>query len=124
MVHPTAVLPEGSLVGPGCVILATVVATTAIEIGAHVVMTPGATFAHDTAVGSFVTFGSGARMAGGVIVDDGAYLGAGALVREGCRVGAWSLVGMGAVVLSDIPAAEAWVGNPARRLRALDRPTE
>lgn len=122
VVHPTAVLPDGLVVGPGCVILATVVVTTAIEIGAHVVMMPGVTVAHDGTVGSFVTFGSGARLAGGVVVDDGAYLGAGALVREGCRIGAWSLVGMGAVVLSDIPPGEAWVGNPARRLRSLDLP--
>ncbi len=75
-------------------------------------------------MGSFVTVGAGVRLAGGVTVGDGAYLGAGALVREGCRIGPWSLVGMGAVVLDDVPPAEVWVGNPARRLRAVDLPAE
>ena len=60
-------------------------------------------------------------VAGLVTIGEGAYLGAGALVREGLSVGAWSLVGMGAVVLSDVPSGEVWVGHPARRLRQVER---
>jgi acetyltransferase-like isoleucine patch superfamily enzyme len=29
---------------------------------------------------------------------------------------------MGSVVLRDVPPGEVWVGNPARRLRAVTRP--
>jgi serine acetyltransferase len=39
-------------------------------------------------------------------------------------VGAWALIGMGAVVLTDVPAAEVWVGVPARRMRAVELPAD
>ncbi len=122
VVHPSASIPPGCRLGRGSVVLAAVVATTAVEVGEHSVVMPAVVLTHDDVVGGFVTFGAGARLAGRVTVGDGAYVGAGALVREGCRVGAWALVGMGAVVLRDVPPAEAWVGNPARRLRALELP--
>jgi sugar O-acyltransferase (sialic acid O-acetyltransferase NeuD family) len=124
VVHPSAVLADGCTLGPGSVVLAAVVATTAVELGAHVVVMPTTVVTHDDAVGSFVTFGAGVKLAGGVTVGDGAYLGAGALVREGGHIGAWSVVGMGAVVLGDVPTGEAWVGNPARRLRTLELPPD
>jgi sugar O-acyltransferase (sialic acid O-acetyltransferase NeuD family) len=124
VVHPSAVMPDGCRLGAGSVVLAASVSTTAVEIGEHVVMMPAVVFAHDVAVGSFVTFGAGVRLGGNVTAGEGSYLGAGAVVREGCHVGAWSVVGMGAAVLHDVPPAEAWVGNPARRLRALELPPD
>jgi sugar O-acyltransferase (sialic acid O-acetyltransferase NeuD family) len=124
VVHPSAILPDGCTLGPGSIVLASVVATTGVQIGAHVVVMPTAVFTHDDAVGSFVTFGTGTKLAGRVAVGDGAYLGAGALVREGCAIGSWSVVGMGAVVLDGVPMGEAWVGNPARRLLAVELPPD
>ncbi len=98
VVHAAASLARGTEVGPGSVLLAGVVVTAPQRIGAHVVAMP--------------------------TVGEGAYLGAGALVREALTVGRWSLVGMGAVVLSDVPPFEVWVGNPARRLRHVELVTD
>lgn len=120
LVHPTAVLVAST--GPGTVVLATAVATTAVRIGAHVAVMPGAVFTHDDFVGDYSTFGAGARLAGHVTVGEGAYIGAGALVREGVSIGPWALVGMGAVVTTDVPAGEVWAGVPARRLRDVEVP--
>ena len=85
--------------------LAGAVATTGVQIGAHVAVMPSVVLTHDDVVCDFATLGSGARLAGDVIVGEGAYIGAGALVREHCRIGAWALVGMGAGVTGDIPPA-------------------
>jgi acetyltransferase-like isoleucine patch superfamily enzyme len=63
-----------------------------------------------------------ATLRNGITIAPESVIGAGALVREHCRIGAWSAVGMGAAVLHDVPAAEVWAGNPARRLRALELP--
>lgn len=117
IVHPTTVLPARTEVGPGTVVLAGVVATTDVVLGAHVAVMPGAILTHDDVVGDYATLGSGIRLGGGVRVGEGAYLGAGALVRERVRIGRWALVGIGAVVLEDVPAGEVWAGVPARRLR-------
>jgi sugar O-acyltransferase (sialic acid O-acetyltransferase NeuD family) len=119
VVHPAASISVSARVGPGTVVLAGVVATTGVEIGAHVAVMPSVVLTHDDVVGDFATLGSGAQLAGGVTVGEGAYIGAGALIREQCRIGAWAQVGMGAGVTGDVPGGEVWAGLPARRFRRV-----
>jgi sugar O-acyltransferase (sialic acid O-acetyltransferase NeuD family) len=123
-VHPTAWLAPGTVVGEGSVLLAGVVATAAVTIGAHVAVMPGTILTHDGVIGDFATIASGVRLGGNAVVGEGAYIGAGVLVREGVTVGRWSMLGMGSLVLADVPAGEVWVGAPARRLRAAALPPE
>lgn len=113
--HPAAVLDD-NVPGPGSIVLAGAVATTAVTIGAHVVLMPSVVLVHDTLVDDCSVLAGGVALGGGVHVGAGAYVGAGSAVREGCSVGAGAVVGMGAVVLHDVPAGEVWAGNPARRL--------
>jgi sugar O-acyltransferase (sialic acid O-acetyltransferase NeuD family) len=120
IVHPSAAVSASSQIGPGCVLLACVVLTSGVRIGAHVRIMPHVTLTHDDIVGDFATLASGVRLGGGVRVGQCAYVGAGALVREDRTVGAGALVGMGAVVTVDVPAHEVWAGVPARRLRGAD----
>jgi sugar O-acyltransferase (sialic acid O-acetyltransferase NeuD family) len=121
LVHPSASLAPGTQLGPGAVILAQVVTTTALTIGRHVVVMPHVVFTHDNVIGDYTTFGAGVCLAGGVVVEPGAYIGSGALIREYVTIGAGALVGMGAVVTRDVPPGEVWVGNPARRLEVPER---
>jgi sugar O-acyltransferase (sialic acid O-acetyltransferase NeuD family) len=124
IVHPAAAVSASSSIGPGCVLLAHVVLTAAVQVGSHVAIMPHVSLTHDDVIEDFVTLASGVRLGGGVRIRRGAYLGAGALVREGSCVGAYALVGMGAVVTCDVPAREVWVGAPARYLRAADVASE
>jgi sugar O-acyltransferase (sialic acid O-acetyltransferase NeuD family) len=119
LVHPSAVLPASCRIGEGTVVLAGVVATTEVEIGAHVGAMPQTVLTHDDRLGDFVTVGAGVRLAGTVQVHEGAYLGSGCLIRENCEIGPWALIGMGAVVTRDIPGGEVWAGVPARFLRRV-----
>jgi sugar O-acyltransferase (sialic acid O-acetyltransferase NeuD family) len=124
LIHPSAVVPPASTIGPGSVLLALVVATTAVHLGAHVAMMATVVLTHDDIVGDFATFGAGVRLAGRVHIGEGAYIGAGVNVREDCSIGAWALVGMGSLVTRDIPAGEVWYGAPARFRRALVVPPD
>lgn len=124
LVHPAAVVPRSAQLGPGTVLLAGVVATSRIRLGAHVVVMPAVVLTHDDEVEDYATFASGVRLGGRVRVGEGAYLGAGALVREDRTVGPWALVGMGAVVTRDIPAREVWAGVPAAPLRRVEVPAD
>jgi sugar O-acyltransferase (sialic acid O-acetyltransferase NeuD family) len=123
-VHPSASLAPDTVLGEGTVVLAGVVATAAVTIGAHVAVMPGVILTHDDVIGDFATIASGVRLGGGTVVGEGAYIGAGVLVRENTAVGAWSLLGMGSLVLGDVPAGEVWLGSPARHRRHAALPDE
>lgn len=114
VVHPAASLAGDSMVGPGSVVLAGVVTTSGVRIGAHVAVMPQVVLTHEVAVGSFATLASAVALAGGVHIGTGAYLGAGTMVRQGLAVGAWALTGMGSLVLGDVPSHRLWFGSPAR----------
>ena len=95
------------------------VVTVDTKIGEHLVLNLGATVGHDCAIGDFVTIAPQAAISGNVTLEDGVEIGTGALIRQGVRIGRGAMVGMGAVVLSDVPANTCVVGNPARVLRQL-----
>jgi sugar O-acyltransferase (sialic acid O-acetyltransferase NeuD family) len=119
IIHPSAAVGAGCLIGPGTVLLAQVALTADVVIGQHVAVMPQVVLTHDDTVEDYATIASGVRLGGGVRVARGAYVGAGALVRESTVVGEWSLIGMGSVVLQDVPPGEVWAGNPARHLRLV-----
>jgi sugar O-acyltransferase (sialic acid O-acetyltransferase NeuD family) len=121
VVHPTASVADGCRLGPGTVLLAHVVLTADVVVGAHVAVMPQVVLTHDDRVADFATIASGVRLGGGVTVGQAAYLGAGALVRESIAIGAGALVGMGSVVLADVPPGQEWAGVPARSLRQTRR---
>lgn len=120
IVHPAAVLANGTELGAGCIVLASAVTTSSIHVGRHVVVMPAAVFSHDDVIEDFVTVGAGVHIGGGVTIREGAYVGLGALVREHITIGRWSIVAMGAVVLKDVPDGEIHAGVPAKCIGVVD----
>lgn len=110
-VSPSARMGAGSILMPNAVLGADA------EIGCGVIVNTSATIDHDCRVGPFVHLAPGVHLAGNVHVGPSAFVGIGANVVPQKSIGAGAMVGAGAVVLSDIPAAETWVGCPARRLK-------
>ena len=121
VVHPAAVIPRSCRLGEGTVVLAGVVATADVQVGAHGAFMPQTVLTHDDMLGDYVTVGAGARIAGSVHVGDGSYLGSGCLIREGRMIRAGALVGMGSVVIHDgLPGRS----GPACRLATSARSPE
>lgn len=54
---------------------------------------------------------------------DGATIGANATILPGVTIGKGAMIGAGAVVTMDVPDGETWVGNPARRM-GIDKPED
>ncbi len=55
------------------------------------------------------------------VIEKGASIGANATVLGGVTIGENALIGAGSVVTKDIPANELWVGNPARKIKNIDK---
>jgi sugar O-acyltransferase (sialic acid O-acetyltransferase NeuD family) len=111
----SARIGTSSDVAPGAIVLDGVVVTAHALIGRHTVLMPTAVVTHDDTVSDYATLAAGVTLGGRVRIGEAAYLGMQSSVRPGLSVGADAVVGMGAVVVTDVPAGETWVGVPARR---------
>ena len=93
------------------------------KIQAFVFIPPGITIEDNVFIGPGVMFANDRHpKANGewtplrTCIKHGASIGMGALIGPGITIGENAIIGMGAVVLTDVPAGETWVGNPARKL--------
>jgi sugar O-acyltransferase (sialic acid O-acetyltransferase NeuD family) len=114
VVHPSVTVPASCQIGVGSIVLAGCVLTASVHVGDHVTVMPTTVLTHDDAVADFVTLCAGVVLGGSVRIGARAYLGMSVSVRERVTVGADAVIGMGSVVLADVPAAQTWVGVPAR----------
>lgn len=117
VVHPSASVSPMASIGPGTAVLQNVTVSANARIGAHVVVLPNSVISHDCIVGDYSCITGGVCLSGAVRVDPSCYIGTNAAVIGGVTIHAGALVGMGSVVLADVPANSAVVGNPAKFLR-------
>lgn len=56
-----------------------------------------------------------------VTIGEDVFIGAHSIVLKGVAIGDRSIVGAGSVVTKSIPADEVWGGNPAKKIRSLNK---
>jgi sugar O-acyltransferase (sialic acid O-acetyltransferase NeuD family) len=114
-----AIIAESARVGPdvrigdGSIICAGTIATTDIEIGAHVAINLDCTIGHDAVIGDYVTASPGCHISGCVTIGRNAFLGTGASILEHVTIGEHAVLGAGAVATKDIVEHALAVGVPA-----------
>ena len=86
-------------------------------IGPDVWLMKTAHVGHDARIGERVELTPGVVVCGWVEIGNDVRVGVGAVFRPYVKVGDGARIGAGAVVVSDVPAGQVWVGNPARFLR-------
>jgi sugar O-acyltransferase (sialic acid O-acetyltransferase NeuD family) len=115
-VHPSVIAPASLSIAEGVIVHAGCIITTNVRLGRHVQLNRGTQVGHDSVLDEFATTAPGAIISGNCTVGAAAYLGAMSCIRERQQIGHGAIVGMGAVVVSDVPAEATYVGNPARPL--------
>ncbi len=114
LVHPSVQQSGSVKIEPGAILMAGVVCTIEVAIGAHTIVNIGCTLSHDVRIGRLVTLSPGVHVAGCSTIEDEAFLGVGASVVDRVTVGKGAVIGAGAVVIRDIPAGVTAVGVPAK----------
>lgn len=113
LIHPSAVILPGAVLGEGTVISAGVIVAARATLGRHVFCNRGVRIGHHTRIGDFATLQPGANVAGLIEVGEAAYIGMGAIVTERLSIGGGATVAAGAVVRRDVAPHTMVAGNPA-----------
>ncbi|MCL0044122.1 acetyltransferase [Dehalococcoidia bacterium] len=76
---------------------------------------------HDVQAEAFLQMNPGAQIGGFCRIGKHVLIGSGAVVRQGISIGNGATIASGSVVLSKVEENVTVMGNPAKRLRLLDR---
>ena len=109
IVASSASIGKSTMIGPGAIV------NPLAKIGNGAIINSGAIIEHECIVGNFAHVAPGAVLAGNVTVGEDAFIGANSTIKEGISIGANAIIGAGAVVITDVPANETWVGVPAKK---------
>lgn len=115
LVHPTAWVAPGVVLGPGVQVMAGAVIQPNCTIGANTIVNTRAGIDHDCSIATHVHIAPGATLCGGVTVGAGTFVGAGATIIQGIAVGQQAVIGAGVTLVRNVGDGEQVLGAPVRR---------
>ncbi len=114
VLHPTAQLARGVVIGNGTVVMAGAVINSDTVIGGNVIVNTRSSIDHDCVIGSYVHLAPGSTLCGAVQVGEDSFICAAATVIPNLTIGSNVTVGAGATVINHIADNLTVVGSPAR----------
>jgi sugar O-acyltransferase (sialic acid O-acetyltransferase NeuD family) len=119
VIDKTALVSSKATIGLSTFVGRNTVINSLAKIGEGVIVNTGAIIEHECVIGDFSHVAPNATLAGNVTLGNKVFFGVGSVAKQGISIGDNSIIGAGSVVISDIPANEVWVGNPARKIKDL-----
>lgn len=116
VIHPSAVLSRGAVIGAGTVLFANAVINADSRVADNVIVNTAATIDHDCMIADGVHVAPGVNICGGVTVGHSTFIGAGSIIIPGVKIGNNVTIGAGSTVLSDIKDNSKVAGSPAREI--------
>lgn len=121
LVHPNSVvsdrviLEEGVVVSPNCTV------SPNVTLKSFSYLNFGVGVGHDSTVGKYVQINPGSQLGGFTNIDDETIIGSGSAILQGVTIGKRVTVALGSVVYSNVDDNSSMIGNPARRMRAIEK---
>lgn len=112
LVHPTAIVADTAVIGPGSVICPSAILSDGSVIGKLVLVNYFASVAHDSEIEDFTVLSPYAAVAGNSRVRRGAFLGMHASVAPGVTVGAGARISSHSWARVNVPEESLVHGNP------------
>lgn len=106
VIHPTAILAGGVVLGEGAQIMAGVVIQTGSSVGENTIINTRASIDHDCLIGAHVHIAPGVVLSGGVTVGDQTHIGTGAVVVQGRKIGRGCFIKAQTLVRKNLTAGE------------------
>lgn len=115
LVHPSAVIGKGVVIGEGTAIMAGVIINPSAKVGRGCIVNTQSSIDHDCEIGELAHIAVGVCIAGESKIGARTWVGAGATVSNCLSVCADCMIGAGAVVVKDITEAGTYIGVPAKK---------
>ena len=116
LIHPGAVIAQGTRIGKGTVVMPGAVVNPGAVIGDGVIVNTASSVDHDCVVHDFVHISVGSHLCGMDEIGEKCWIGAGVTVINQIRICPGCVIGAGAVVVRDINEKGTYVGVPARKV--------
>lgn len=123
LLHPTAWIARDVVIRDNVIVMPGAVIEPGVTLGANNVIWSNATVCHASTIGDHNFIAANATLGGNVTIGARNFIGFSAVVMQGRRIGDDTLIGAQSLVNRDTQDLYAYVGAPARRLRALDPAT-
>jgi len=120
VVDGDAYVSDRSTLGRGCVVYGGVEISLDCRIGDGVLINSYCTVGHDVAIGDFTTVSPGTAVSGGCTLGTQVNVGGHAYIVPGRKIGDGATVAAGSIVFTNVRAGTTVLGNPARRMKALE----
>jgi sugar O-acyltransferase (sialic acid O-acetyltransferase NeuD family) len=110
-----ATIKPGVIIAPNCVIGPNAILETMVYLNF------GSGIGHDTTVGRFTQINPGVQIGGCSTVGESVLVGSGATILQDLTIGNKATIASGSVVFSNVAASATVMGNPAKRMFALEK---
>ena len=114
LIHPSAVVAAGVLIGEGSAVMAGTVINPGVRIGRGVIVNTSSSIDHDCFVDDFCHIAVGAHLCGTVTVGENTWIGAGSTISNNVSICSSTIIGAGAVVINNIDIPGTYIGVPAK----------
>lgn len=119
LISPKALIRDNSTIGMGCIILNSSISVDC-AIGDGVLLNGDIGMGHDTSIGNYTCIMQGTKISGAVSIGEEVFIGGNSYIVPKRKIGDRATIAAGSVVFTNVKAGTTVLGNPAKRIPALE----